>query len=391
LAGISAASLSSLEDLQGLPLTSKDELRQHNADFFAADRSELVDFVSTSGSTGQAVSVALTEKDLQRLARNEAQSFQVAGLQKNDVIQLMTTMDKQFMAGMAYFLGARQLGAGIIRAGSGSPSLQWQTILKLKPSVAIAVPSFFSLLIDYAEAEHIDFLSSSLKKVICIGEPIRLANFELNALGRRISERWPIELHSTYASTEGATAFTDCVFGNGGHEQDDLIITEVIREDGTLAQDGEIGEVVVTPLGLEGLPLLRFKTGDICTVHYSKCQCGREGLRLGAILGRTDHMIKLKGTSIYPSAIIEIIRQEQNSFQFQIEISSTNLGTDHVHIYLSGSAKESSIASLRERLRAGLRVLPDITIISSTEMDHRLYAGASRKALTLIDNRAKRF
>src|SRR5688572_66391 len=176
--------INSLEEFQKIPFTEKDDLHRHSEDFICVPKFKLVDYVTTSGTTGKPVSLALTDKDLDRLALNEYESFKTAGLGEEDIIQLMTTIDRRFMAGLAYFLGARKLGAGIIRVGNGIPELQWDTIEQVKPTAVVCVPSFILKLIEHADAHGIDYKNSSVKKAICIGEPIRNADFSLNTLGK---------------------------------------------------------------------------------------------------------------------------------------------------------------------------------------------------------------
>src|SRR5690606_8947162 len=174
----------------------------------------------------------LSDGDLNRLAYNEELSYQCAGLTNESVIQLTITIDRRFMAGLAYFLGARKTGIGIVRVGSGVPELQWDTIRKVQPDALICVPSFLLKMMDYAEENGIDYKNSSVKKVICIGESLRNQDFSENTLSKRITERWKVKLYSTYASTEMATAFTECEFGMGGHLHPELIIAEFLDENG---------------------------------------------------------------------------------------------------------------------------------------------------------------
>ena len=145
-----------LEDLSKIPVTTKDDLQQFNNEFLCVPKNKIIDYVTTSGTLGEPVTFALTDNDLERLAYNEAISFECAGVGKDDVMQLMTTMDRRFMAGLAYFLGARKLGAGIIRVGSGIPELQWDSILKFEPTYLICVPSFLLKLIEFAQQRNID-------------------------------------------------------------------------------------------------------------------------------------------------------------------------------------------------------------------------------------------
>src|SRR5690606_19411214 len=141
--------------------------------------------------------------------------------------------------------------------------------------VIVAVPSFLVKLIEFAEANGIDYRNSSVKKAICIGEPLRKEDFALNTLGKMIADKWPIDLHTTYASTEMSTAFTECEHGVGGHHHPELIVVELLDENNQPVPDGEMGEVTITTLGVEGMPLIRFKTGDLCKAHREPCACGR--------------------------------------------------------------------------------------------------------------------
>src|SRR6185503_19362841 len=206
---------------------------------------------------------ALTESDLQRLAYNEEQSFRCADGKPEDIYQLMLTLDRQFMAGIAYYNGIRKLGASLVRTGPGLPSMQWDTIFRLQSNSIVSVPSFMLKLIEWAKENDIDLKHTPVQKAICIGESIRQGDFELNTLGERILKDWPIKLYNTYASSEMQTAFTECSAGMGGHHQPDLIIFEVIDDHGNPLKQGENGELVITTLGIEGMPLLRYRTGDI--------------------------------------------------------------------------------------------------------------------------------
>lgn len=214
---IDISRINNLSDLTAIPTTSKDDLQQRTADFVCVPPEKIIEYTSTSGTLGGPVTIALTDHDLDRLAFNEYNSFLNAETTPADTYQLMLTLDRQFMAGIAYYAGLRKLGAGIIRLGPGVPSLQWETIQRLKPTGIVAVPSFILKLIKYAEANNIDVNTSSVKKALCIGENVRNTDFSLNVLGKKITESWNIQLFSTYASTEMQTAFTECGEGKGGH------------------------------------------------------------------------------------------------------------------------------------------------------------------------------
>ncbi len=387
---LSPESIQTLEDLQPIPVTTKDDLQKYNDDFLCVPKQEVVDYVTTSGTLGEPVVVGLTDADLNRLAYNEAISFACSGVTKDDIIQLMTTMDRRFMAGMAYFLGARKLGAGIIRVGSGVPELQWDSILKFHPTYLITVPSFLLKLITYAEAHNIDVNKTCVKAAICIGEPIRNQDFSLNALSEKIKSKWNIELFSTYASTEMSTAFNECEAHIGGHHHPELIITEVLDEENKPVFEGEVGELTITTLGVEGMPLLRFKTGDMLKVHSEPCSCGRNTLRLGPVVGRKKQMIKYKGTTLYPPAMLNVLQNFEAVETFVIEISTNELGTDEIVIKIaSENPSEQLIQDIKNHFRAKLRVTPKLAFEKVEVIEKLRRSKTDRKPQVIIDKREK--
>jgi len=380
--------IKTLEDLVQLPLTTKDELQKYNDDFFCVPKSKIVDFVTTSGTLGAPVTVGLTDGDLDRLANNEAHALACSGITENDTVQLMTTIDRRFMAGLAYFLGVRKLGAGIIRVGSGVPELQWDSILKFEPTYLICVPSFLLKMIQYAENNQIDLASTSVKAAICIGEPIREQDFTLNTLGKKIVTDWKIALFSTYASTEMATAFNECEQHQGGHLQPELIIAEILDEKNRPVSRGELGELVITTLGIEAMPLLRFKTGDMVKAHDEPCECGRNTLRLGPVMGRKQQMIKYKGTTLYPPGMQSLLEDFDSLKSYVIELFHNEIGTDEIVLKIATHAPSETLKTeIQEHFRAKLRVSPTIEFASEAEIDKIRFPKLSRKPLWFIDKR----
>jgi phenylacetate-CoA ligase len=386
--GIDISKINTLEDLALLPTTGKEDLQSYNDEFLCVPKTSVIEYTSTSGTLGAPVTIALTEKDLQRLAYNEFKSFTCAGGTREDIFQLMLTLDRQFMAGMAYYSGIRMLGAGIIRVGPGVPSLQIETIFRLKPTVLVAVPSFILKLIQYAADHQIDLQSSSIKKAICIGENIRQTDFSLNVLGKKITEAWNIKLFSTYASTEMQTAFTECEAGMGGHQQPDLVIVELLNEDDKPVAEGEPGEVTITTLGVEGMPLLRYKTGDLCIAYKEPCTCGRHTIRLSPVIGRKKQMIKFKGTTLFAPALFDLLTGMQDITDFAAEISSNEIGTDEVLLHiLPVKYSEESDHRIRAYLQAKLRVTPHIHYVNTEEIQKLQFPGTGRKPVKFIDKR----
>ena len=372
-------------DLVKLPFTTKDDLAAANDDFLCVPKSRITDFVTTSGTLSDPVAFYLTDADIERLATNESESFKCAGGSEHDIYQLMTTIDRRFMAGLAYWMGARKIGAGMIRVGPGAPFLQWESIQRFSPTVIIAIPSFIPRLIDYAIANDIDFQSSSIQSIICIGEPIRNPDFTYNELGKRITSQWNVKLYSTYASTEMGAAFTECAEGKGGHLNPDLLILEVVDEDGNAVNEGELGEVVVTTLGVEGMPLLRYKTGDLCHVYYSPCACGRTSPRLGPVVGRKQQMIKFKGTTIFPPALFDVLDMVKEIELYQVVVSKNEYGNDEITILLPMHLQTSVFKEMLHSLfKSRLRVTPGFDFITAEELTFRIYKQEKRKPEKLI-------
>ena len=386
---IRPADIRTIEDLRRLPVTTKQDLQLRNKDFLCVDSSQIVDYVTTSGTLGEPVVFALTENDLDRLGYNELSSFTMAGCSRNDIMQLMTTIDRRFMAGLAYWLGARALGMGVIRVGNGIPELQWNTINSIHPTVCMCVPSFLMKLIAFAEENGIDYRSCSLRKAICIGEALRQPDGNLTALGSRIHEKWPeLELYSTYASTEMQASFTECSCHCGNHVPADLIIVEFLDDEGNPVAEGESGEVTITTLGVEGMPLVRFRTGDICIHYDSPCACGRNSTRLSSVIGRKGQMIKFKGTTLYPPALFDILDNIPEVKSYVVEVYTNSLGTDQVQIKLaSDNHSESFVKQIKDIFRSKVRVAPDVVFEAPEIIAKMQMPPMSRKVVKFFDLR----
>lgn len=380
-----------IDDLVKIPFTEKKDLQLHNADFLCVPPEKIIDYITTSGTLGDPVTFGCTDKDLERLAFNEMKSFSCAGVKPGNIVQLMTTLDKRFMAGLAYFLGIRKLGASVIRVGNGMPELQWDTIHRLKPDTIMCVPSFILRLIEYAEQHDIDYRNSSIKRIIGIGEGLREQDFSLNLLGKRIKEKWDVDLFATYSSTEMGATFSECPYGCGGHVHPELIIVEIIGDNNLPVKDGEIGEVVVTTLGVEGMPLLRFRTGDMSCKITEKCKCGRNSYRLTPLVGRKNNMIKLKGTTIYPPAINDVLDNTPYVINYVVEVRNSFAGTDEVVVKAGVASPQpfDVIKDLKDRFRSRIRVAPIVEILSPDDIGKINNPGNNRKPIKFIDNRRR--
>ncbi|MDH4100521.1 MAG: AMP-binding protein, partial [Nitrospirota bacterium] len=307
--GIDPAAIATVGDLATIPFTTKADLEGEGGAFLCAAPDDIVDLCLTSGTTGQPVAMLQTRLDLERLGYNEEQAFRAAGITAADRVLIAAAVDRCFMAGLAYFLGLTRLGAMAIRGGSGSLPVLKELVRRHRPTVIVGVPSFLAALAVGLAEDGVEPASTGVKKLVCIGEPIRMPDLSLSALGERLVSLWHAEVFGTYAATEIATAFCDCTEGRGGHIPPDMILVEIVDEEGRPMPSGEPGEVVATPLQVTGMPLLRLRTGDIATLHKGPCACGRNSDRLGPVVGRKSQMLKYLGTTVYPPAIFSVLQE----------------------------------------------------------------------------------
>ncbi len=386
--GFTSAGLRSLADLQQLPVTDKNDLSRFNRDFLAVGEEKVVDICQTSGTTGDAVTVWQTEADLQRLAKNEQLAFTAAGIKATDRVLIGAALDRVFMAGLAYFLGLRKIGATAIRAGSGQPTLVAELIRQQRPNVLVGVPSLLLMVANQLQQRGEPPQTSGVEKIICIGEPVRNEDLSLSPLGLALSETWEAQVLGTYASTEMATAFADCSSGCGGHLLPDLMIVEILDDAGEPVAVGDAGEVVVTPLGIEGTPLLRYRTGDIARIHTDPCECGRETPRLGPILGRRAQMLKCRGTTLFPAAVNGVLQQITGVQGYYLEVHSEFDLSDRLRVVV-GCDGDLSVTMVAEQIAAKTRVKPEVVLVSSAAIREKTLQPEMRKPVTFFDYRDK--
>lgn len=387
--GFRVENFRSWSDLSTLPLTGKRELTERNYDFLAVPPEQVVDVCQTSGITGAPVTIWQTEGDLQRLANNEQQAFTAAGIGAADRVLIGAALDRVFMAGLAYFLGLRQIGATAIRAGSGQPALVAELICQQRPNVLVGVPSILLQVVDQLRQRQKNPAELGIEKLICIGEPIRNDDLSLSSLGETLQNSWSAQVLGTYASTEMATAFADCTAGCGGHLLPELVVVEIVDDLGHPVASGEPGEVVVTPLGVEGTPLLRYRTGDIAQLHSEPCRCGRQTPRLGPILGRRAQMLKCRGTTLFPAAISRAL-QEINAVQgHYLEVFSDYDLSDRLRVVVGCGDTSLNAAMVAELIAAKARVKPEVILVTPEEIRKKTIRPELRKPVTFFDCRDK--
>lgn len=380
----------SIKDITSIPFTSKSDIGEKNREFLAAAGQDIVDVCFTSATTGTVPTIhEQTASDLSRLAYNEEVAFTMAGVTKNDTILDCAAMDRCFMAGLAYFLGGVKLNARMVRNGSGSAAQTWHNIETTLPSVIVGVPSFMGKIADYAIENNRQPHAMGVKKLIAIGEPTRDCNLQLLPNAMALESVWGARIYSTYASTELATTFCECTARCGGHVRPELLVPEIIDEHGTVLADGSTGELVVTPLGITGMPLIRFKTGDMAFLINEKCTCGRSTKRISPILGRKNQMLKYKGTTVFPGSILSALEGKAFFYGGYVEACLNPDGTDRIKLIAALKTEDSAISknTITDILQATVRVVPEVELISPKELDEKIYRPGKRKRMEFLDLR----
>jgi phenylacetate-CoA ligase len=374
----------SVPPLNQLPLVDKRALSRQNLKFLCVPRERVVEIVTTSGTTGQPLLWMLTEKDVRRLARNERLSFECAGLTARDTTLLTVTLDRCVMAGLAFWLGLRELGCAVVRAGAPSPLFVLETIARARPTAIVGVPSFLRAIAKQAREKGFDLKNCPVKKAICIGEPVRDQTLALNAPGLAIETEWKARVYSTYGVTELANSLCECEAGAGGHLHEEQLHLEILDDDGQPVPDGEIGEVVATTFGVEAMPLIRYRTGDCAALFRGACACGRVTPRLGPIAGRKHQKLKFRGVSLFPSTLQSVLDEAEGVEAFVIIARAESELSDAVEVLVHGAA---SVSELREAMRARAKIAPLIRHASLKKIEALQMPPQARKRRMFVDLR----
>ena len=387
-AGIAAGDKISLAEIARIPTIDKSVVSGHPEQFLCVPREKIVDIVTTSGSTGQPLVWQLTENDLQRLARNEELSFACAGFTAADTVLLAVAMDRCFIAGMAYYLGLRRLGCAVVRVGPATPAMHLDLIRRVQPTAIVSVPSFLSHLADKAAEAKFDLAAAGIRKAVCIGEAVRENDFSLNRAGLAVEKSWGAKVFSTFGVTELAASLCECAAGLGGHLHPELLFLEALDESGCAVPDGEVGELTATTFGVEAMPLIRYRTGDFAAIHRAPCRCGRPTLRIGPVVGRKNQKLKLKGTTIFPSAMKTVLDAVPDISSYVIIAWRENNLSDAVEVKIACAGDAAKItAALRERFQGEIKVAPQITVAPPAEIEKLQLPDGVRKRRYFVDFR----
>lgn len=303
--GLSAESIKSLDDLRKIPFTTKDDLRAHYPfGLITVPMNEVVRLHSSSGTTGNPTVVAHTAKDIDQWANQLARCLYMVGLRDSDVIQ-NTSGYGMFTGGFGYEFAIEKLGATSVPAGSGNSKRQIKFIRDFGTTALHAIPSYATRLAEVFAEEGIDPRRDTKLTTICIG-----AEPHSEQQRQRIEQLFGVKAYNCFGMSEmnGPGVAFECKEQNGLHIWEDYVIVEIV-DPATLepVPDGTVGEMVLTTLNREAMPLLRYRTRDLTSIMPGQCPCGRTHRRLTRFQGRSDDMMIVKGVNIFPIQIERIL------------------------------------------------------------------------------------
>lgn len=356
--------ISSQEDFENLPFSSKDDLRNaYPLGIQAVSDEEVVRIHSSSGTTGKPVIIPYTAKDVDDWAVMFARCYETAGITKKDRIQI-TPGYGLWTAGIGFQAGCEKLGAMAIPMGPGNTDKQLQMMIDLKTTVITATSSYALLL-----AEEIN--KRGLKDKIHLKKGVFGSERWSEKMRSYIKNELGIELYDIYGLTEiyGPGIGINCEHETGIHYWDDYIYIEIIDpKTGKNVPDGEEGEIVITTLVKEGAPLIRFRTHDMSRIIPEKCSCGRCYPRIDMIKGRSDDMFKVHGVNMFPSQVEELLQNVDGvSSEYTITIAhddEKNRDIMIVTVEAEGRVNfENTAATIKNLFKSRIGVTPKVTVV----------------------------
>ena len=354
--------VSSQEDFEKIPFSSKDDLRNaYPLGIQAVPDEEVVRIHSSSGTTGKPVIIPYTAKDVDDWAIMFARCYETAGITNKDRIQI-TPAYGLWTAGIGFQNGAEKLGAMAVPMGPGNTDKQIQMMMDLKTTVLTATSSYALLL-----AEEIN--KRGIRDKIHLKKGVFGSERWSKKMREYIQQELGIELYDIYGLTEiyGPGIGINCEKEHGIHYWDDYIYIEIINpETGEPVPDGETGEIVITTLVKEGAPLLRFRTHDLSRIIPEKCSCGRSYPRLDTIGGRSDDMFKVHGVNMFPKQVEELLQDVDGVLsEYNITIAHDD---DHnkdimiLTVEVDGRVDfEKTASNIRELFKSRIGMTPKVT------------------------------
>ncbi len=377
-----------LDQLKDLPFTTKNDLRLSYPDGMAViPRGEIVRMHASSGTTGKSTVIFYSAKDISEWAGLVARCMAATGTTSDDVFQNMMGYGL-FTGGLGLHYGAERLGCMVIPSATGNSLKQIQLMMDFSSTVIHITPSYALHLVEVIIENDINPRDLTVKKAYLGAEPYT------GETRRKIEEQWGIDAYNSYGLSEmnGPGVAFECEEKNGMHIWEDFYIVEVINPDtGEPVPDGDEGELVLTHINREAMPIFRYRTRDLTRIIPEPCPCGRTHRRIGRIKGRTDDMLIVGGVNIFPSQIESVLMKvPEVGNNYQIVLSrENNLDRIHIRVELYSKMFHGDLKQLKqlekklvEELRALIVVTPRIELLEPGSLPP-----STGKAVRVIDNR----
>jgi phenylacetate-CoA ligase len=359
-AGVSPDDIEGVEDISHLPFTTKEDFRDEYPDgMFAVPREDIRRIHASSGTTGKPKIVSYTESDLDVWREVMARSLAAAGVEPGHVVQNAYGYGL-FTGGLGFHDGVEELGACVIPVGGGNTARQIDMLRDLESDVLACTPSYCLYLAEAAEERGINPRDLALSTVVIGAEPFT------DPMREEIEDALDVTAVDVYGLSEiiGPGVSIECAeVQEGLHVWEDHFYPEIIDPaTGEVLPEGEEGELVLTSLTKEALPVLRYRTGDMTSLTYEKCDCGRTAVRMGNVTGRADDLLIVRGVNVYPSQI-EDVMVDLDAVAPHYRIDLTRDGNlDRMKITVEYHEEfEDSPDELRDRIRVRLDEILDVT------------------------------
>lgn len=387
---IKPSDIKKLSDISKLPFTTKDDLRKNFPyKLFAEPLKKVVRVHASSGTTGIPTVVGYTKNDLKTWSNLTARVLTAGGLTNKDIAQISFGYGL-FTGAFGMHYGAERVGATVIPISSGNTARQVDIIKNFGTTALICTPSYALQILDASKQLGVDIKKTSLKLGFFGAEPWS------ESMRQEIEREMNIIATDNYGLSEiiGPGFAGECLYKCGLHIAEDHFIAEIINPDtGEVLPYGESGELVITTLTKEALPILRYRTRDLTTLNPEPCQCGRTHLRMQKVKGRSDDMLIIKGVNVFPSQIEDVLLKIKGLLPFyQIELTTKNrLDEIAVHVEVredllnSNEKKNALLKEISMRLLAVLSLSPKIHLHKHNTLERTI-----GKAIRVIDNRKKR-
>jgi phenylacetate-CoA ligase len=372
-AGVAPGDVDGVADVTKLPFTRKEDFREQYPDgLFAVEDAEVRRIHASSGTTGKPKIVAYTDDDLQTWYDVMARSLAAAGVEPGDTVQNAYGYGL-FTGGLGFHDGIEQLGATVVPTGGGDTAKQLEMLQDLESDAMGCTPSYCLYLAEFAEERGVDPRDLPLDTVIIGAEPFT------DPMRAAIEDALGVNAVDIYGLSEiiGPGVSVECVEAQDGlHVWEDHFYPEVVDpETGEPLPPGEEGELVLTTLTKEALPVLRYRTGDITTLYEDPCECGRTCRRMGNVTGRTDDLLIVRGVNVYASQIEDtVVGMDDVAPHYRIDLRRENnldrmqITVEHVEGY--GGTTDDLADRVRERLENVLAVTPDeVTVLGPGGVD----------------------